>query len=83
MKKTKLFVSMLLSGVMALSLLAGCGSKTKETSSASGDGKVKQFTVFYASAGTDIPDSNRVKQAISKKIGADVKETWLTGQTAK
>ena len=83
MKKTKLFVSMLLSGIMAVSLLAGCGSQTKETSSKSGDGKVKDFTVFYASAGTDIPDSNRVKQAIAKKIGANVKETWLTGQTAK
>ena len=61
MKKTKLFVSMLLSGIMAVSLLAGCGSQTKETSSTSGDGKVKEFTVFYAAAGTDIPDSNRVK----------------------
>lgn len=83
MRKTKLIISMLLTGVVSLGLLAGCGSQTKQTSSTSGDGKTKEFTAFYATAGKDMPDTNRVKTAITKKIGATVKEQWLTGQTAK
>jgi len=84
MRKTKLIVSILLSGTLALGLLAGCGSKTTETSTAaSSDGKVKEFTAFFATAGQELPDNNRLKKVISEKIGAKVNEQWLTGQTAK
>jgi putative aldouronate transport system substrate-binding protein len=84
MRKTKLIISMLLTGVVSLGLLAGCGSKTKETgSTVSGDGKTKEFTAFYATPGKDMPETNRVKQAITKKIGAKITEQWLTGQAAK
>jgi len=84
MRKSKLILSVLLTGVMGLSLLAGCGSKTKETgSTASTDGKVKEFSAFFAVAGKDIPDDNRLKKVIADKIGAKINETWLTGQTAK
>ncbi|AGF58611.1 putative aldouronate transport system substrate-binding protein [Clostridium saccharoperbutylacetonicum] len=82
MKKTKLITSMLLTGVVSLSLLAGCGNQTKETSSAS-NGKIKEFTAFFAVAGKEIPDNDRVKNVIAEKIGAKVNEQWLTGQTAK
>ena len=83
MKKTKLIISMLLTGVVSLSLLAGCGSQTKETSSNGSNGKVKEFSAFFAVAGKEIPDNDRVKNVIAEKIGAKVNEQWLTGQTAK
>ncbi|MFT8348336.1 sugar ABC transporter substrate-binding protein [Clostridium saccharoperbutylacetonicum] len=82
MKKTKLITSMILTGVVSLSLLAGCGNQTKETSSA-GNGKIKEFSAFFAVAGKEIPDNDRVKNVIAEKIGAKVNEQWLTGQTAK
>jgi len=83
MRKSKLMLSMILTGAMALSLLTGCGSQTKQTTSASNDGKVKEFSAFFAVAGKDIPNDNRVKNVIGDKIGAKINETWLTGQTAK
>jgi len=83
MRKSKLILCMLLTGAMTLSLLTGCGSQTKETSSTSGDGKTKEFSAFFAVAGKEVPDSNRGKQAIAQKIGAKITEQWLTGQTAK
>jgi hypothetical protein len=83
MRKSKLIFSVLLTGVMSLSLLAGCGGQAKETSSSAGDGKVKEYSAFFAVAGKEVPDSNRLKNVIAKKIGAKVTEQWLTGQTAK
>ncbi len=83
MRKTKTFLSILLTGVMALSLFTGCGSSTNETSSDSSDGKTKDFSVFYASAQKEIPQNNRLKNVIEKKIGAKLNESFLTGQTAK
>lgn len=83
MRKTKLIVSMLLAGTVAMSLLVGCGSKSQETASTSGDGKIKEFTAFFATAGQELPDNNRIKNVIAQKIGAKINETWLTGQTPK
>lgn len=83
MRKTKLVVSMLLAGTVALSLLAGCGSKSQETASTSGDGKIKEFTAFFATASKELPDDNRLKNVIAEKIGAKINESWLTGQSAK
>lgn len=83
MRKSKLILSVLLTGVMGLGLLAGCGGQTKETTASSESGGIKEFSAFFAVAGKEIPDDNRVKNAITKKIGAKVNEQWLTGQTAK
>jgi len=84
MRKSKLILSILLTGVVSMSLLAGCGSKSKEASNtSSGDGKIKQFTMFSATPGKEVPDTNRIKKVISEKIGANITESWLTGQTAK
>ena len=44
--------------------------------------EVKQFTMFNAVQGTEIPDDNRVMKAITDITGAWAKTTWLTGQTA-
>jgi putative aldouronate transport system substrate-binding protein len=84
MRKSKLILSMLLTGVVSMSLLAGCGSKAKEASTtSSGDGKIKEFTMFSATPGKEVPDTNRLKKVIAEKIGAKITESWLTGQTAK
>lgn len=83
MRKTKLIVSMILSGALALSLLAGCGSKSQETATTSSDGKVKEFTAFFATAGKELPENNRLKQVIAEKVGVKINESWLTGQSAK
>lgn len=82
MRKTKLIVSMVLTGVMALSLLTGCGGQSKETN-ASGNGNIKEFSAFFAVAGKEVSDNNRLKNVIAQKIGAKINEQWLTGQTAK
>ncbi|NRY60474.1 sugar ABC transporter substrate-binding protein [Clostridium beijerinckii] len=82
MRKSKLIVSMLLAGTLAVSLLTGCGGSSQETSSSS-DGKIKEFSAFFATAGKEIPDNNRLKNVIAEKIGAKINEQWLTGQTAK
>ena len=55
------------------------GSDSSESSASSGD--VKEFTMFTAMPGTEINDDNEIQQIIADKIGAKVKETWLTGQT--
>ncbi len=68
---------------MALSLFTGCGSNTNQTSSDSSGGKIKEFSVFYANSGKEIPNNNRLKNAIAKKIGATLNESFLTGQTGK
>lgn len=84
--KKKQIVSLLLTGVMAMSLMAGCGSNSsKETSSSSTTegGKVKEFTAFIAVPGSEINDDNVNQKLIAEKTGVKVKETWLTGQTAE
>ena len=92
--KKKQMLSVLLAGMMAATMLAGCGNTTEtETATASStetDGKttetsqeggVKEFTAFFATAGTEINDDNEIQQIIADKTGVKVKETWLTGQT--
>jgi putative aldouronate transport system substrate-binding protein len=84
MRKSKLILSMLLTGVVSMSLLAGCGNQAKQASTAgSGDGKTKEFTMFSATPGKEVPETNRLKKVIAEKIGAKITESWLTGQTAK
>ena len=43
---------------------------------------IKQFSMFLAVPGTEVPDNNRVMQKIAEKTGAWAKVSWLTGQTA-
>ena len=88
----KRLVSMLLVSAMTAALFTGCGSDGNLTS---GDGTtsagtnstteeagIKEFTAFFGVAGSEINDDNEVQQLIAEKVGAKVKETWLTGQTA-
>jgi putative aldouronate transport system substrate-binding protein len=45
--------------------------------------EIKEFTAFFDREGAELNDDNEIKQMIAEKIGAKVKETWLTGQTAE
>jgi putative aldouronate transport system substrate-binding protein len=58
-------------------------SKSEENNIKSIDRKTKEFTAFFAVEGKEVPDNNRVKNAIAEKIGAKVNETWIAGQNAK
>lgn len=65
-------------------------STTTDSSSSTGDKKksgdesqeIKEFSMYVAMPGTEIPDNNRITNEIAKAIGAKAKITWLTGQTA-
>lgn len=86
MNKRKL-LSLFLSGILASTCLVGCGSTSGSSGSSSAsttdaDG-YKHYTAFFATSGKEIPDGNRVKNAIAEKTGVKVDETWLTGQTPK
>jgi len=83
MKKTKSLLALVLTTMLLVGALGGCGSKSDADNSSASDGGVKKFTAFFATAGKEIPDNNRVKKLITEKIGAEVDEQWLTGQTAK
>lgn len=98
MKKLKSFVALLGAMGMVASLGVGCGNDgtnqptetAKEvTASASGENTateakdIKEFSMYIAMPGTEIPTDNRVYNKIAEKIGAKAKITWLTGQTAK
>ena len=88
----KRLVSMLLVSAMTAALFTGCGSDGNQTSgdsttsagtnSTTEEAGIKEFTAFFAVAGSEINDDNEVQQLIAEKVGAKVKETWLTGQTA-
>lgn len=65
-------------------------STTTTNDSESKDGKdddttpkeIKQFTMFNAVPGTEIPDDNRIMNKLAELTGAKAKVSWLTGQTA-
>lgn len=82
--KGKKAAALFLTLAMAASALSGCGSgETAETGNAGGgDGEIREYTAFFAVPGAEINDDNEIQQIIAEKIGAKVKETWLTGQTA-
>lgn len=97
--RRKKVVSLIMTASLAFSMLTGCGnsadsSKPASTDSASeesstdstgsADGEIKEFTAFFATpATTEINEDNEIQQIIAEKVGAKVKETWLTGQTDK
>ena len=64
---------------------ANSGTQTGDSGNkeASGSGEIKEFTAFFAVPGSEINDDNEIQQMIAEKIGAKVKETWLTGQSAQ
>lgn len=85
MKRTKTLLASILTMVFLAGTLTGCGnsSNSASTSAANSEGGTKQFTAFFATAGKEIPADNRVKKLIADKIGVEINEQWLTGQTAK
>lgn len=95
----KRIIAIFICVVMVASLFTGCkkettddkgtsGTTTAPTSAASDDvstepQKIKEFTAFFDREGIELNDDNEIKQIIAEKIGAQVKETWLTGQTSE
>lgn len=94
--KMKKVIALLVTAVMTISAVAGCGnsgdsetstntgvkSESKEVSE-EGKSEIKEFTAFFATPGNEINDDNEIQQIIAGKTGVKVKETWLTGQTDK
>lgn len=58
------------------------GTKAEATTAPSTPKEIKQFTAFFAVPGTELPDDNRVMNALAQLTGASAKMTWLTGQDA-
>ena len=96
MKKLKSFVALLGALGMVASLGVGCNkattaeASTSPNASSTTEGKteeknkeVKEFSMYIAMPGTEIPEDNSIYNLIADKIGAKAKVTWLTGQTAK
>lgn len=95
----KRVISILICIVMVSSLFVGCGKKNSTddknaTTAAPTNGatatdvtaapkKIKEFTAFFDRQGIELNNDNEIKQIIAEKIGAECKETWLTGQTAE
>lgn len=75
----KIFVSL----IVVLLVLSGCSSsKSKSEIETDPDG-TKVFTAFFAVPGVETPEDSKLYRAVTEKIGARAKVTWLTGQTAK
>ena len=94
----KRWLAMCLCIALVASLFAGCGkdettssttdstttTKTNSNQAATTDKKeIKEFTAFFDREGAELNEDNVIQQIIADKIGAKVKETWLTGQTAE
>lgn len=64
---------------------ASTGDSTGETKeeATTAPKEIKNFTAFFAREGAELNDDNEIKKIIAEKIGAQCKETWLTGQTAE
>ncbi len=56
--------------------------KDTEPAATTAPAEIKQFTMFNAVSGTEVPDDNRLLKKIAEVTGAWAKVTWLTGQTA-
>lgn len=90
MKSAKRILAFMLSAALMVGAFAGCNGKqssssggTASASSAKSTGAIKNFTAFFAVplSGADTKDTSEVKQKLAELTGAQVKETWLTGQT--
>lgn len=86
MKRVRAMLALL--GVMSLvaGMGTGCGKTDTTTTAVAGqettDG-IKEFSMYVAMPGTEIPEDNRIYNEIANRIGAKAKITFLTGQTAK
>jgi putative aldouronate transport system substrate-binding protein len=60
----------------------GTKDEATDTPDSEAPKEIKQFTMFNAVPGTEVPDDNRMLKAITDITGAWAKITWLTGQTA-
>ena len=79
----KRLVSMLLVSAMTAALFTGCGSDGNQTSgdsttsagtnSTTEEAGIKEFTAFFAVAGSEINDDNEVQQLIAEKVGRQSK----------
>ena len=69
--KRKRIVSVMLVAAMAATLFAGCGKNggngSTQGGSASKDGKIKEFTAFFAVPGSEINDDNEVQQIMADR----------------
>lgn len=74
----KRYIALGTAAVLAAALITGCGKKADES-----ENGVKEYTAFFAVPGSEINDGNEIQEIIAEKTGVRVKETWLTGQTAK
>lgn len=81
--KRKRLISLVLTSLLTLGIFNGCSSSNGEGDSNVNKDGIKEFSAFFAVAGKEISEDNRVKAAIAEKTGAKVDEQWLTGQTAK
>ncbi|NLG03238.1 MAG: sugar ABC transporter substrate-binding protein, partial [Clostridia bacterium] len=95
--KLRKITALLTCTVMAASMLAGCagGSTTTapaadagtegeaaEATTEASNGEIIEFDAFFAMPATvERNEQNDVREIIAEKVGAKVKETWLTGQT--
>lgn len=83
-KKWGKLLSVVMVAVMLTTGLVGCKKdKDGNTSTTAGGEKIREYSLFVATAGKEVPDDNRMYQQITEKIGAKAKVTWLTGQTDK
>lgn len=97
MKKTYSMISFVLAILLFSILFAGCRKKNVEQDNNQGNNQndnqnnsqgnnenqeIRDYTAFFAVPGTEIPDDNRLLNAIAEVTGGKVKITWLTEQTA-
>lgn len=70
-------------GALAVSImLSGMTAFADDAAGEYSDDEIISFTMFSAMPGSEINDDNEIMEIIARKVGAKVKETWLTGQTA-
>lgn len=93
--KLKKLTALIMSAALVASVLTACGGGDASTGSQGGatagtassgeeysDDNIISFTMFSAMPGSEKNDDNEIMDIIAHKVGAKVKETWLTGQTA-
>ncbi len=78
--KLRKMAALFLSAAMAATMMSGFTASAEEGEYS--DDEIVSFTMFSAMPGSEINDDNEIMDIIAHKVGAKVKETWLTGQTA-
>ena len=99
MRKWGKLLSVVMVASMLTVGMTGCGKDKNENTTIATEGNaaegnatdgdataektIREYSLFVATAGKEVPDDNRMYQQITEKIGAKAKVTWLTGQTDK